>query len=72
MSCTVELRGTADALLRELVAVGVPQLERALQREDHELPRFVAREFATERVPAREGREGHGAGGAFGAGSGDH
>lgn len=46
MSCTVELRGTADALLRELVAVGVPQLERALQREDHELPRFVAREFA--------------------------
>ena len=39
VSCTVELRGTADALLRELVAVGVPQLERALQREDHELPR---------------------------------
>lgn len=45
MACIVELRGTADAHLREVVREGVPLLVRALAREERELPRFVLREF---------------------------
>lgn len=45
MACIVELRGTADAHLREIVADGLPRLVRALAEQDRELPRFVTREF---------------------------
>ena len=45
MACIVELRGTADAHLREVVRAGVPLLVRALAQEERELPRFVLREF---------------------------
>ena len=41
MACIVELRGTADAHLREIVADGLPRLVRALGAQDRELPRFV-------------------------------
>jgi hypothetical protein len=41
MACIVELRGTADALLREIVADGLPRLVRGLGEQDRELPRFV-------------------------------
>ena len=45
MACIVELRGTADAHLREIVADGLPRLVRALGAQDRELPRFVTCEF---------------------------
>jgi len=45
MSCTVELRGSADSDLRLIVEEGLPQLRRFLVTQDRQLPKFVEREF---------------------------
>ena len=56
MACIVELRGHADAELREILREGVPLLVSELARHDRTLPKFVAREFEAYlgcRDPAR-------------------